>query len=156
MGYDKRKACSKAKVDVAQFQQLKDNFLLEIKMIVSMDEIPPELVIKLDWIMFQHHTGAWIMKGSEGWKRSKGWQKAANCSFFRLYIWQFLPSQIIYEGKTDHFLPYYQFPSTWHVTKTEKHRANEQTIKKYFNKIILPYIQKKKKALKLSMSIQHY
>ena len=48
MGYDKRKACSKAKVDVAQFQQLKDNFLLKIKTIVSMDEIPPKLVIKLD------------------------------------------------------------------------------------------------------------
>ena len=48
MGYDTRKACSKAKVDVAQFQQLKDNFLLEIETMVSMDEIPPELVIKLD------------------------------------------------------------------------------------------------------------
>ena len=47
MGYVKRKACSKAKVDVAQFQQLKD-FLLEIKTIVSMDEIPPELVINFD------------------------------------------------------------------------------------------------------------
>ena len=48
MGYIKRKACSKAKVDVAQFQQLKDDFLLEIKTIVSMDKIPPELVINFD------------------------------------------------------------------------------------------------------------
>ena len=48
MGFVKRKACSKAKVDVSQFQQLKEEFLLEIKNIVSMDEIPAELVINFD------------------------------------------------------------------------------------------------------------
>ena len=39
MGYVKRKACSKTKVDVAQFEQLKDEFLLEIKTIVRMDNL---------------------------------------------------------------------------------------------------------------------
>ena len=39
MGYVKRKACSKANVDIAQFEQLKDDFFLEIKTIVSMDEL---------------------------------------------------------------------------------------------------------------------
>ena len=48
MGYVNRKVCSKAKVDVAQFEQLKDDFLLEIKTMVSMDKIPPELVIGFD------------------------------------------------------------------------------------------------------------
>ena len=48
MGYMKRKACSKAKVDVAQFEQLKDDFFLKIKTITTMDEIPPELVINFD------------------------------------------------------------------------------------------------------------
>ena len=32
----------------------------------------------------------------------------------------------------------------------EKHWSNEQTMMEYFNKIIFPYIQEKKKALKLS------
>ena len=62
----------------------------------------------------------------------------------------FLLPQLIYEGKTDRCLPHYHFPSTWHVTKTEKHWSNEQTMMEYFNKIIFPYIQEKKKALKLS------
>ena len=34
-------------MDVSQFQQLKDEFLLEIKNIVSMHEIPAELVINV-------------------------------------------------------------------------------------------------------------
>ena len=62
----------------------------------------------------------------------------------------FLPAWFIYESKTDLCLPHYQFPSTWHVTKLKKHCSNEQTMKEYFDKIILPYIQEKKKALKLS------
>ena len=48
MGYVKRKACSKAKVDVERCEQLKEEFLLEINMIVTMDEIPPELIINFD------------------------------------------------------------------------------------------------------------
>jgi len=47
MGYVKWKACSKAK-DVARFEQLRDEFLLEIKVIVNMDEIPPEMIINFD------------------------------------------------------------------------------------------------------------
>ena len=35
-------------MDVSQFQQLKDESLLEVKNIVSMDEIPTKLVINFD------------------------------------------------------------------------------------------------------------
>ena len=33
---------------VKRFEQLKDEFLLEIKVIANMDEIPPELIINFD------------------------------------------------------------------------------------------------------------
>ena len=61
MCYVKRKACSKAKVDVAQFEQLKEDFLLEIKTIVTMDEILLELVINVDqtalkYVLISHWT----------------------------------------------------------------------------------------------------
>ena len=45
MGYVMRKACSKSKVDVAQFEVLKSEFLPETQNIVCMDSIPLELVI---------------------------------------------------------------------------------------------------------------
>ena len=48
MGFVKRKACSKAKVDVEQFKEVKEDFLLDVKNIVAMDEIPAELVINFD------------------------------------------------------------------------------------------------------------
>ena len=48
MGHAMRKACSKLKVDVAQFKALKVEFLLEVQNIVCMDSIPPELVINFD------------------------------------------------------------------------------------------------------------
>ena len=63
MGFVKRKACSKAKVDVSKFQQLKDEFLLEIKNIVSMDEIPAELVINFDQTALSYEpTSHWTME----------------------------------------------------------------------------------------------
>ena len=62
----------------------------------------------------------------------------------------FLPSQLIYEGKTSQCLPQYKFPSTWHVTHSENHWSNETTMKQYIEKIILPYVNDRRKELKLS------
>ena len=45
MGFVKRKACSKTKIDFEHFNELKEEFLLDIKNIVTMDEIPMELII---------------------------------------------------------------------------------------------------------------
>jgi len=38
MGFVKRKACSKAKVDVSQFQKLKDEFLLELMLLCRLNK----------------------------------------------------------------------------------------------------------------------
>ena len=154
MGYVKRKACSKAKVDVAQFEQLKEDFLLEIKTIVTMDEIPPELVINFDQTALNYvPISHWTMD-EEGIKRvevvAKEDKRQLTAVFAGSLSGDFLSLQLIYKGKTDRCLPHYEFPSTWHVTKSEKHWSNEQTMKAYFNKIIFPYIQEKKTALKLS------
>ena len=48
MGYVKRKATSKAKVSVENFAEIKEDFLLEIKHVIVMDEIPAQLVINFD------------------------------------------------------------------------------------------------------------
>ena len=45
MGVVKRRASSKAKVDVEKFEALKYGFLLVIKNVVSLEEIPPDLII---------------------------------------------------------------------------------------------------------------
>ena len=45
MGMVKHRVSSKAKVDVEKFEALKQCFLLDIKYIVSLEEIPPDLII---------------------------------------------------------------------------------------------------------------
>jgi len=57
MGYVMRKACSKSKVDVAQFEVLKSEFPLEIQNIVCMDSIPPQLVINFDQTALNYQIG---------------------------------------------------------------------------------------------------
>lgn len=50
-------------MDVSQFQQIKEEFLLEIKNIVSMDEIPAELVINFDQSALSYvPTSHWTME----------------------------------------------------------------------------------------------
>ena len=46
MGMVKRKVSSKAKVDIENFDRVKERFLLDMQNVVSLDEIPPALVIK--------------------------------------------------------------------------------------------------------------
>jgi len=62
----------------------------------------------------------------------------------------FLPSQLIYQGKTKRCLPHYSFPGDWHVISTPSHWSNEGTARDYIEKIILPYLRKKRNELKLS------
>lgn len=48
MGFIKRKACSKSKVNVERFHELKEAFLLEITNTAVMDNIPEDLIINFD------------------------------------------------------------------------------------------------------------
>ena len=61
----------------------------------------------------------------------------------------FLPPQLIYEGKTTQCLPCFEFPAAWNLIYTPNHWSNEGTMKEYVESVILPYISKKKEELKL-------
>ena len=62
----------------------------------------------------------------------------------------FLPIQLVYQGKTDKSLPRFQFPSDWDVTCTTNHWCNESTMRQYIQRIILPYLNQKRQELKVS------
>ena len=61
----------------------------------------------------------------------------------------FLPPQLVYQGKTNRCLPRYTFPSSWDITFTENHWCNEQTTYRYIVNILLPYLTQKKMELKM-------
>ena len=48
MGFVKRKATSKAKVSIENFEEHKKAYLQDIKLVTSMDEIPEDLIINFD------------------------------------------------------------------------------------------------------------
>ena len=48
MGLVKHTASIKAKVDVKNFDELKGNFLGDIKIAMLVDKMPPELIINFD------------------------------------------------------------------------------------------------------------
>ena len=63
---------------------------------------------------------------------------------------EFLPPQLIYSGLTSKSLPKnVKFPSDWHLTTTPTHWSNEETMKHYIDKVIVPFIDTKRKKLNL-------
>ena len=61
---------------------------------------------------------------------------------------KFLPMQILYDGKTDHYHPRHQFPLEFDIYHNPNHWANEECALRFIKKIILPYI----KAIKEEIS----
>ena len=154
MGMVKRRVSSKAKVDVENFDRIKEGFLLDIQNVVSMDEIPPALVINWDQTAIQYvPTSSWTME-EEGARRveiaGKDDKRQITAVLAGTMSGEFLPPQLVYEGKTRRCIPKVSFPSGWDVTYTDNHWCNESTMKDYIHKIILPYVQKKRQELKLS------
>ena len=153
MGMVKRRANTKAKPMVKEFDEIKKLFLLDIENIVQMDEVPPELIVNWD------HTGinyipvsSWTME-KVGAKRvdiiGKDDKRQLTAVLGCSLSGDFLPPQLIYQGKTTKCLPHYEFPNGWHITYTDNHWANESTSRQYIINILLPYLRKKREELKL-------
>ena len=51
-----------------------------------------------------------------------------------------LPPQLIYQGKTNGCHPKITFPTKSNVTHSENHWSTTETMIKYFDKIIIPYV----------------
>ena len=154
MNYVKRKASTSAKIDPSHFDELKEQYLLDIKVVVEMMKVPNEFVFNWD------HTGINIVPGSQWTMEPKGPKRVElaglndkrqiTAVFCASLAGEFLPVQLIYTGKTTACLPRFVFPDDWDVTYTPNHWNNEDKMKEYINNIIVPYVQKKRKDLKVA------
>ena len=112
----KQKATTAAKIDPSHFDELKEQYLLDIKLVVEMMKIPCELVFNWD------HTGVNIVPGSQWTMEVNGskWVELASLNdkrqitavFCASLAGEFLPAQLIYQGKTTACLPRFVFPGT--------------------------------------------
>ena len=118
-----------------------------------MMEIPPELVINWD------QTGIKIVPVSSWTMEKKGAKRVEiagvedkhqiTAVFATTAVGDFLPIQVIYQGKTAASLPTFTFPDDWSTMYTPNRWANEQTTKAYIEKIILLYMKEKRQQLGL-------
>lgn len=154
MNFVKRRGSSTAKLTVANFEAVKEQFIIDVNAVVEMEEIPPQLVFNWD------QTGISIVPGSSWTMEAKGSKRVEiagmgdkrqiTAVFCGALSGEFLPPQLIYQGKTTACLPRYRFPDDWHVTHTPNHWSNEDKMIEYIQSIILPYVEGKRKELKLS------
>ena len=154
MGLVKRRASTKAKVDVKNFDELKGNFLGDMKNVMLMDEIPPELIINFDQTGINYvPVSSWTMEEA-GKKRveiiGKDDKRQITAVFGAFLSGDFLPVQLVYQGKSTKCLPSFEFPPEWDINFSENHWSNERTMLCYFEKVIFPYLSKKRDELNLS------
>ncbi len=151
MGLVKRRASTKSKVSIENFEELKEQYLLDIKASVEMDEVPNELNINWDQTGIHYvPVSSWTME-KECSKRVEiagiDDKRQITAVFGCSITVDFLPIQIIYKGKTKRCLPSFAFPPDWHAKFSHNHWSKCKTI--IINKVLRPYIKRKKAELKL-------
>ena len=146
MNYRKRRGTTKAAMPVEQFQEIKTAFLKDIIDVVTMDEIPSDLIFNWDQTGLNLvPASSWTMalKGSKR-VEIKGLNDKRQITgvFCATLTGEFLPVQLVYGGKTDRCHPNYQFHLDWDITHSDNHWSNELTMLRYIETVIVPYVKR--------------
>ena len=148
MNFVKRRGSTAMKMTPENFDNIKEQFIYDVKTVVDMEDIPPELVF-----ISIVPGSSWTME-LKGSKRveiaGSGDKRQITALLCGTMAGEFLAPQLIYQGKTSACLPKHKFPSDWHITCTPNHWSNESKMIEYIKLIIIPYVEQKRKELKLS------
>ena len=153
MNYVGRKCSNAGKITQSCFVELKDVFLADIKTEVLMNDIPSDLIINWDQAGIQLvPTGDWTLNQA-GEKiipiRNSDDKRQITAVIAAAMTGEYLPIQLIYKGMTDRCNPKANFPSNWDIFHSLNHWSNENTMKCYFERILLEFVEKKRQMLKL-------
>ena len=153
MHFTKRRGTTKYKMPVEEFKKIWSVFSQEVIDIVEMENIPSELIFNWDQTGLNLVPAAnWTMdrKGSKRIEiKGLNDKRQITTVFCGTLIGEFMPFQLIYGGKTDRCHPRYPFPPDWHITHSENHWSNEQTMLNYIDKIIVPFVERVREDLGL-------
>ena len=147
MNFVQRKlTTAKSKDTSASFAERKQSFLNDVVATVTMENIPPELILNWD------QTGIKIVPCSTWTMDKRGVKRVEmigtsdkrqiTAVFCGTMTGDFLPVQVIYKGKTPCCHPRFAFPSGWHITHSPKNWSTEATMQEYVENIIVPYVEK--------------
>ena len=58
-----------------------------------------------------------------------------------------LPPQVLYAGSPDRCHPKYSFPDGWDVHHSENHWSNAETMLRFVDEVIIPYVEQVRETL---------
>ena len=156
MNFVKRKATTKkSKVTVSNFEEMRSNYLMDIKAIITLEEIPDDIILNWDQTAIKYiPLSNWTMdKEGSKWVEVVGIDNKCQitATFAASLSGHFLPVQLVYEGKTIKCHPAVEFPKGWHMIHTSNHWCNEETIINYNESVIVPYMTQKRRQLGLDL-----
>ena len=154
MGFVKRKGTKAVKTLPSDFEQIKNDFVKRVTDTINENSVPDSLIINWD------QTGCQPVPGGDWTMESKGSNQVTVAGIddkrqitVLLGITKsgtLLPPQLIYAGKTERCLPRnVDFPEDWDVTFTETHWSTEDSMLRYVDNIIVPYVNEVRENLAL-------
>ena len=156
MGYVKRKGCNAGKVSPLHFTEIKDIFLADIQAEILMNDIPDELIVNWDQTGIQLvPTGDWTMHRA-GEKivpiNNSDDKQQITAVLSASMAGEYLAPQLLFQGKTERCHTKVDFPKGWDVWHSENNWSNEDTMKRYIERIVIPFVDLKRKELMLAKS----
>ena len=145
MGFVKRKVSNAGKIlSSAIFLELREQFLADIAAEVIMNDIHPDLIINWDQTGLKFvPTGDWTMNlsGDKVVSIVGSDDKREITAVLAVTITgRCLPPQLLYKGTTSKCHPIIEFPERWDIWHSHNHWSNEETMKRYLDKILLMFL----------------
>ena len=145
-----------AKIPIAPgiLSEEKLTFQRKIRQCKLWHEIPNDLVLNFDQTPLSYICTGKTTLEERGTKNvplvGKGKQKQITGTFTITAMGEFLPMQVIYEGKTPRCYPVgIEFPDGFNITCSKNHWSNERKAIEHLQTIIFPYLAKKREELNL-------
>ena len=137
------------------FEECKLTFLTDINKLMTENKIPPELVLNADQTPCSYvSVGRMTMAARNSLSVPiKGLTDKRNITltFVITLSGEFLPMQVIYKGKTTASQPRgFKLPKGFTISQNLKYHSNEHETLTLIDKVIAPYVDRKRKELKLA------
>ena len=144
------------KVLPAEYAEPKEQFLADIATEMILNDIPADLVINWDQTGLRIvPTGEWTMNlsGDKIVPVVGGDDKQEITAVLAATATgKYLPPQLLYKGTTNRCHPVVTFPPGWDIWHSSNHWSNEDTMKRYLDSIMIPYISDQRNRLLLTSS----
>ena len=125
-----------------EIHQLVKCFNIPKELVINIDQIQLPFVLVISYTMENKCNQCVPVAGTTDYRQITG-------TFSVSLSGDFLPVQLIYQGKTKRCQPTYPFPREFHVTQTKKHWANENTSLDLIKEVLVPYVRKFRQKLSL-------